>query len=317
MDFRGLDLNLLVALDALLSERNVTRAGGRVHLSQSAMSGALARLRQFFGDELMIPVGRTMMLTPLAQSLVKPVRDVLLQVEATVTAKAEFDPTSSDRRFAIMGSDFVLTSLMETVVPRVGREAPGVTMELRQIDPAGRDALARGDLDFMIVPDLFVAEGHPTERLFEAGYSCLVWSENAEIGDVMTFEQYLAAGHVAIAVGENQGPGFEEWFLQHYGYRRRVSIVAPTYAMLPPLLVGTNRIATVPTGLAEFSARRLPLRVVPLPVEIPKRIEVLQWPKFQDHDPGSVWLRAILKEEAARLDPASDSFAAVTAASSP
>lgn len=313
MDFRGLDLNLLVALDALLAERNVTRAGGRVHLSQSAMSGALARLRQFFGDDLMVPIGRSMVLTPLALSLIQPVRDVLLQVQATVATKADFDPATSDRRFTIMGSDFVLTTLMADVVPRVVRAAPGVALELRHMDTTGREGLDRGALDFLVVPHVFVADAHPSEPLFEEGYTCLVWAENAEVGDRISFEQYLAAGHVAIAVGESRHPGFEEWLLQHYGYKRRVAVVAPTYAMLPFLVVGTNRIATVPASVAKFSAQYLPLRTLPLPVKIPKRIELLQWPRFQDQDPGSIWLRGVFRDAAARLDPSNRSRAAASA----
>src|ERR1044071_1411338 len=97
MDLQRFDLNLLVTLAALLSERNVTRAGLRMNLSQSAMSGALGRLREFFEDELLVPMGRTMVLTPLAEDLVQPVRDVLLQLQATIATKPHFDPATSTR----------------------------------------------------------------------------------------------------------------------------------------------------------------------------------------------------------------------------
>src|SRR5437763_16332301 len=100
MDLQRFDLNLLVTLDALLSERNVTRAGQRMNLSQSAMSGALGRLREFFQDELLVPMGRTMVLTPLAQGLVLPVRDVLLQVQTTIATKPHFDPATSSSHFS-------------------------------------------------------------------------------------------------------------------------------------------------------------------------------------------------------------------------
>ncbi len=296
MELRGLDLNLLVALDALLMERNVTRAGARLHLSQSAASGALARLRSFFGDELLVQVGRSMVLTPRAQSLVEPVRDVLLQIQSTIAARAEFDPARSDRRFAIMGSDFVLTVLMAEVLPRVAREAPGVTFELRQTSRGGVRGLDRGELDFLIIPEVFTSDAHPKERLYDEAYTCVVWSGNALVGKTLTFDQYLALGHVAIAIGDSRATGFEEWFLQHYGYRRRVEVVAPTFGLLPQLVVGTDMVATVPVGLATFSARYFPLRVVELPIDIPRRVETMQWPKFQDLDPGSIWLRGIFRE---------------------
>jgi DNA-binding transcriptional LysR family regulator len=101
VDLHRFDLNLLVTLDALLTEKNVTRAGQRMHLSQSAMSGALARLRDFFQDELLVPMGRSMVMTPLAEDLVQPVGDILLQVQATIATKPRFDPATSARHFSI------------------------------------------------------------------------------------------------------------------------------------------------------------------------------------------------------------------------
>ena len=100
MDLHRFDLNLLVTLDALLTEKNVTRAGLRMNLSQSAMSGGLARLREFFQDELLVSMGRQMMLTPLARDLVQPVRDVLLQVQATIITKPRFEAATSTRHFS-------------------------------------------------------------------------------------------------------------------------------------------------------------------------------------------------------------------------
>src|SRR5262245_4933192 len=112
MRFNRLDLNLLVALDALLAEQNITRAAERLHLSQSAVSGALARLREHFQDELLVQVGRRMTRTPLAESLAQPVREILAQVQATVERRPGFDPSTSDRQFSIMVSDYVTTVLM-------------------------------------------------------------------------------------------------------------------------------------------------------------------------------------------------------------
>ena len=112
MNLHLFDLNLLVTLDALLAEKNVTRAGMRMNLSQSAMSGALARLRDFFQDELLVPMGRKMVLTPLAEDLVQPVRDVLLQIQATVATKPHFEPATSTRHFTLAVSDYVTSVLM-------------------------------------------------------------------------------------------------------------------------------------------------------------------------------------------------------------
>src|SRR3954467_4262234 len=107
MRYQRIDLNLLIALDALLAERNVTRAAERMHMTQSAMSGVLARLREYFDDPLLVPVGRTLRLTPRAESLVQPVREILLKVDSTLGAHPEFDPANASRHFVVIASDYV------------------------------------------------------------------------------------------------------------------------------------------------------------------------------------------------------------------
>jgi DNA-binding transcriptional LysR family regulator len=122
MRFHRLDLNLLVALDALLTERSVTKAGERLYLSQSAMSGALAKLREHFEDELIVQVGRKMVLTPLAESLQRRVRDVLKMAQSLLGSRPTFDPRTSERRFSIVSSDVVMSVLMDCVVRRLAAE---------------------------------------------------------------------------------------------------------------------------------------------------------------------------------------------------
>ena len=123
MDFGGLELNLLVALDALFAERSVSRAGERLHLSQSATSGALARLREAFHDPLLVPIGRIMALTPLAETLVEPVREFLLQAEFILHSSPVFEPGQSKRRFRVMMSDYVETVMRTEAFPRIQKAA--------------------------------------------------------------------------------------------------------------------------------------------------------------------------------------------------
>ena len=140
MDLHLFDLNLLVALDALLTERNVTRAGNRLNLSQSAMSGALARLRHHFRDELLVPVGRRMMLTPVADGLVAPVRDILLKVRGTLGSKPRFEAATAARHLSLAVSDYVTEILLADVLRAARCEAPLITFDLR---PVGRRPLPR------------------------------------------------------------------------------------------------------------------------------------------------------------------------------
>lgn len=301
MQFRQLDLNLLVALDALLTERNITEAGRRVFLTQSAMSGALARLREHFADELLIQVGRKMMTTPLADSLADPVREILLKIDAAIKTRPEFDPSTSHRRFSIMMSDYVSTLLMPEVLRRAEALAPRVTFEVLSNDVGNPlEILDRADIDFLIMPDQFLQKEHPSQPLFDDSYSCLVWADNPLVGDTLTQQQYLELGHVFIQF-RVRVPVIDEWFLIKLGLTRRGEVLVNNFNSLPHLVVGTRRIATLQRRLAELYARYLPLRVLEPPFELPSLTEALQWHKDFGDDPGRMWLRGIMGSVAANM----------------
>ena len=158
MKLSQFDLNLLVALDALLIEKNVTHAGMRIHLSQSATSAALARLRSFFQDQLLVPVGGKMVLTPMAKTLVKPVRNLLLQAQATIATQARFDPASR-RRFSVAVSDYAITVFMADALRIVQPLAPHIAFELVPTSERAVEALEAGTLDFLIAPEVFDPRG--------------------------------------------------------------------------------------------------------------------------------------------------------------
>ena len=296
MDLHLFDLNLLVALDALLTERNVTRAGNRLNLSQSAMSGALARLRHYFQDELLVPVGRQMVLTPVAEGLVAPVREILLQIRGTLGSKPRFDPASSTRHLSVAVSDYVTDILMADVLRAARGQAPRITFELRPMGRRAGEDLESGELDFLIAPEGYVSPLQPTEVLFEDTFVCVVWAGNKAIGKTMTIEQYLDLGHVVVNVAGNEPPlNYDEHFLRQSNYRRRVEISVPMFSMAPQLVVGTDRVATITTRLAAKYAEIMPLRLLPLPIAMPPMVERLQWHKVHECDPAHHWFRGLLK----------------------
>jgi DNA-binding transcriptional LysR family regulator len=302
MHFRHLDLNLLVALDALLAERNITQAGRKLHLTQSAMSGALARLREFFGDELLVQVGRRMVPTPLAESLQQPVHDLLVQIRATIETKPGFDPATSRRHFRLMMSDYVATVLMPGAVRRAARVAPGVTFELvSNNQDAPIEALERADVDVLVMPEGYVSKQHPYEVLFDDDYVCIVWRDNPDVGEELPAEQYLEMGHVALLFGRARAPALDEWFVSRSGHTRRIVLYAISFASVPQFVVGTGYVATVHRRLADMFAAQLPLRIVKPPFEFPKLVEALQWHSAFEHDPGTLWLRSLLKDAAAEV----------------
>ena len=301
MKLSEFDLNLLIALDALLTEKNVTRAGMRIHLSQSATSAALARLRSFFQDQLLVPVGGRMALTPVAQGLIKPVRNLLLQAQATIGTQIRFDPATSRRRFSVAVSDYAITVFMADALRIVQRLAPHIAFELVPTSERAVEALEAGTLDFLIAPEVFVSKGHPKVPLFEDTHTVIAWTRNRNVGRRISLEQYLSLGHVAIHVGEGAAPNFDELFLRRLKYRRRAEVVTHSFDVVPHLVVGTNRIATVATRLARKYAKFLPLKLSPLPVDVPPMTEVLQWHKYHDKDPAYIWLRGVLRDQAAKL----------------
>jgi LysR family nod box-dependent transcriptional activator len=291
----NLNLNLLVNLHALLEEQSVSRAADRMFLSQSAMSDALARLRDFFNDDLFIHIGKTMVPTPLAQSLVQPVRDVLIQVQAISSATIHFDPLKTTRRVRFMSSDYIARVLLTRVLPRLSQEAPSMTIELLQFNEHYMEEFNKGHLDLLTCPEEFASDEHPTALLYEESFKCVAWSKNRLIGKKLTVDQYFSLGHVCVNFGEWRVPTYVAHFLTRYGKApRRVEVTVPNFGTEIGVITGTNRIATVHRRHAEMFARQYSLKLLDPPFDIPPMKMVLQWHKFMDKEPSLVWLRNLI-----------------------
>jgi DNA-binding transcriptional LysR family regulator len=301
MRYHKLDLNLLTALKALLTEKNVTRAGESVHVTQSAMSGILARLRDYFGDPLIVQIGRKMELTPLAESLVEPINDVLLRIDATIATRPEFNPKSTLRHFSIVASDYSISVLLLEVLRRVHRDAPGMSVEFRNPSESAVAELDAGEVDFIVNPESQNSPMASGAVLFDDSYTIVVDARCTEVGDSIDIEQYLASRHVAFKSGKHGLPQFETWIANRYGDERRVEVVAHAFHLLPQLVLGTTRLATLHTRLATQLKSSVPIRLVRPTFEIPRLVEVLQWHKYRDLDPGSMWLRDAIIDGARRL----------------
>jgi LysR family transcriptional regulator, nod-box dependent transcriptional activator len=278
--FRNLDLNLLVALDALLLERNITQAGKRIHLGQSAMSSALSRLREYFGDELLTQVGRRMIRTPLGESLAEPVRKILLQIQSTVAAQPTFDPGTATRCFKLMMSDYVATVLMSKALPRIERLAPQVRIDVLCNDVASPfDELDRADIDLLVMPQTYLRDPHPYDVLFEDEFTGVAWKDNALVPQDgrMSVEQYLSFGHVTARFATARAPTVDDWFVSQLGHERRVEVVAMNFSSVFSCLVGTQRVATIHKRLARYYEQYLPIRLFDVPFEVPRLAEAMQW----------------------------------------
>lgn len=289
------DLNLLLAFDVLLDECNVTRAAERLHIGQSAASAALARLREYFGDELLTPVGRELRPTPLARSLIEPVRDVLLRARAALTLRPEFEPASAEREFTICASDYTNAILLADAVQRVATQAPRIALHLKSLPRDLFDQFERGSIDLLVLPDLYASRlDHPQVRLFTDTQVCLAWSGNTAIGETLSLDQYFDLGHVSVRFHLPGDTAFEEWLFPQHRTRRRVEATVDAFSLVPRMIVGTQRLAVIHRRLAEMAARELPVRILEIPVELPTLVEKLCWPRHLDADPAHRWLRETL-----------------------
>lgn len=301
MHFHRLDLNLLLVLDALLAECNTTRAAQRLNLSQSATSNALGRLRGYFGDELLIPAGRTMVMTSLAVSLQQPVRATLQQLRAALDVKPSFVPERSDRHFRVVASEYATGVLLAKAIQVIAERAPGITIEILPLSEDCGEQISRGKADLAVLSAQFVIDDLRREVVIEDDYACLAWTGNRRVGEALTREQYLELGHVSRPFGcavSCLGRSLIDTILIGANMPRRVEVWANSFDTIPLLLMNTNRIATLNTRLAELYARHFPLRLLTMPIEMPRLVEHMQWNKMFDNDPALLWLRCLLKEVA-------------------
>ncbi len=306
MNLRSIDLNLLVAFEALIEERHVTRAARRIGLSQPAMSNALGRLRRALGDPLFVRTTEGMALTPAAEALATAVRAAFGSLREALDEKPRFDPVSSHRTFNLLMNDYVEIFLLAPLVSRMRALSSGIGLRVHRwrnlFEPPPAVALA-GNFDAAagFFPDaLGLDAALHTSLLWEEKNVCIVRRNHPRIRGGMTLAQYAEAGHVAVFY-KAQGPGLIDALLSEKGYERRSTVVVPHFASVPFLVAASDLIATVPERLALRFAPWLKLQVLPVPLEMPPfRMSMLWHARFQA-DAAQVWFRDLVAETAAVL----------------
>ena len=292
------DLNLLVAFHMLLEERSVTAAAGRLNVTQSAMSASLKRLRDAFQDEILVLHGRTMVPTPRALALAPEIGRAIVMLRSLISSSAGFDPRTSERSFRIAASDYITSVLIAPLCRELRDEAPEVRFDISLPTDATSHRLAKGDFDLALTPEEFVDPEHPTDLLFEECHVVVGWEANPLLAGALTFERFMAAGHVAVQiVGRNT---FIENILSQKGIARRIEVIAPSFIQVPWLLAGTMRLALMHERLAHLMAPGLGLKVVEPPFAVPRMREVMQYHSTRERDEGLVWLRGRLRAMAER-----------------
>jgi len=305
MRFKKLDLNLLVALDHLLNLQSISRAAEEMNMSQSAMSNALTRLRDYFGDPLLVQVGRHMEPTPRAEAMRHSVKDILVRVEAAISSDLDFDPAHSTREFRILVSDYSMTTLMPRVFALADAEGARVRFSLIPQMDSPYLAIERGEADILITPTMFTSVDHPSELLFEDAFVCVAWSGGKYGRQPLSELQYRDARHLRM-VPPRSTTSFETEFLKTRGIERDTVVVCYSFAALPHLVVGTNYLATVHGLLAKSAAAALPITLHKLPFEAPALDQRVQWHVHKGQDPGIKWLKRLMHQAAGELQPLRD-----------
>nr|WP_316963335.1 LysR family transcriptional regulator [Agrobacterium fabrum] len=298
MRFQGLDLNLLVALNELLTERNLTVAAKKLNLSQPAMSAALSRLRAYFGDELFTMQGRRIVPTPFSEAAAAPIRDALMQIKALLATRDVFDPSVSERCFRVAVSDYAMLMLFCRVVARISTAAPRVSFDLVSFDEQPDELIRRGDVDFLIFPEVFLSTTFPKAPLFDDRLVAVVCQANAEVEESLSFAQYMSMGHVATQFGRSHKRSIEAFLMLEHGLKRRIDVAVPNFAMIPYFVAGTKRVGTMCERLALQVADTLSLRILDLPIPLPSFTESIQWSRIDTSDPAAEWVRNIVIDEA-------------------
>ncbi|UJR86987.1 Hypothetical protein I5071_90880 [Sandaracinus amylolyticus] len=297
----SLDLNLLVALDALLRERSVTTAGRRIGLSQPAMSHALSRLRELLGDPILAREGRVMRHTALAERLAPQVRRLLGEIESTLLGHRAFVPARAQRTFRVATNDHCGAVLIPELLARIRDEAPLVELEMHaHRGEAPAHELERGELDVAVGVFLRVAPGLVCEELFQESFACIVRKGHPRVGKALTLERFLELDHVLVSAPD-YGPGVVDFALAKQSLRRRVAVRVPSFLVAPALIARTDMICTVPRRIAELAARAHALRVVAPPIEIPPFAVQMARRAGADSDVALRWLRAHFVAAAQRV----------------
>ena len=300
MNLRQFDLNLLVAFDILLEERNVTRAAERLFLSQSAMSGILSRLRHAFGDELLVRVGRNLEPTEFATSIAGRIHDCVVELEDLLESSRPFDAATELRAFRVAVSDYVMLLFFGPIMEKLAEVAPRMSVHFLRLDLTVGERLVLGEVDFAILPAEF-EPGLPFTPIFDDSWVCAAWSGHPTLGDELTVEEFLRNPHLSFNFSDPGHASVADEFLARDGQERRIVASTESFTTAPFLLRGSPCLAVVPRRLGERLREAADIRLLELPFELPPLREKLVWnPRFTS-SPAHAWMRDLMVAIAGRI----------------
>lgn len=291
---RKFDMNLLLAFDAMLRERNVSRAAQHLGLTQSAMSHALRRLREFYEDPLFIRVGDVMKPTPFAEEVSESVLEIVAKVQLNLLAQARFDPDTSNRVFSLCMTDMGELVFMPRLIEALQALAPNCRIKTAQISTEHvADALEKGECDLAIGSHYIQDPNLFQQELFKHSFATIVSTSFPH--DEMDLQTFLGMKHVSVVLSD-RSTRYDQ-FIDDLGLQRQIYLTTPHFITIPTILeTNPALVATVPGELAKIFLRYNAVKVVKTPVVAPPLSLRQYWHPRHHHDPGVIWLRQLVKQ---------------------
>ena len=296
MHLSKVDLNLFIVFEAIYAEGSITRASLKMNLTQPAISHALNRLRQLFDDPLFERQGHVMVPTPLARSIIDPVRQSLRGFEVTLSGVERFDATSSERVFSLALRDVLEASVLPPLMASVAREAPLVGLNTLQVGRRELESeLAAGTLDAAI--DILLPLSHDIRHTLLATDQTvvLVRRDHPLVRGGLDLDTYLKLEHIQTS-SRRRGPGLEDFELSRLGLQRRIRLRCQHYFAACRVASQTDLALTMPERLARVVNQQFGNQILPFPLQMPSLDIHLYWHANVDNDPASIWLRGQIND---------------------
>jgi len=298
MHISRVDLNLFTVFEAIYTEGSVTRASQKLNLTQPAISHALNRLRQMFDDPLFVRQGHVMVSTPLARSIIDPIRRSLRSLEVTLNGVHAFDPASTQKRFNLALRDVLESTILPPLMLRIREHAPQVDLAASHVERRELETeLAAGTLDAAIDVLLPLSSDIMHTRIYQDSTVVVARKGHPDIDGRLDLETYLKQDHI-LASSRRRGLGLEDFELSRFGVERRVRLRCQHYFAACRVVSQTDMLLTMPGRYAHIASQQFGNQILPFPLDVPAFDVFLYWHANVDGDPANVWLREQIMQSA-------------------
>ncbi|MGF1588221.1 MAG: LysR family transcriptional regulator [Pleurocapsa sp.] len=288
-NLRKLDLNLLIALDVLITEASVTKAAEKLNMSQSAMSHALKRLRTILNDDILIRTSREMEVTAYAREISDRLRQILTEIESTLLSQATFNPATAQATFKIAASDYAEATIGANLIQQLATQAPGIRIRITNLDKETvMDALDNNRIDLIIGAKLPLKSWHVEQNLYREEFICVVKGDDTLTE--LSLEDYLQRSHILVSMRDDFQGAYDE-ILKQQQQSRQVIWSTPHFMAVPLLLTNSDCVALLPNRMAQQCAKAMNLKLLPPPIAIEGFTVSIVWHQRNTNVSQAQWLR--------------------------